>query len=97
MTPVDEPTVGEQIRRLGDQITRLEGQVSKLITVERHGYEIESVHKSVTLLAEKIASMEQAAQRDRDNQIQTRRLVWTAFVVPLGLLLLQFYLNSWSK
>lgn len=93
----DEPTVGEQLRRLGDQMDRIERQMSGLVSTEKFDFTQREAARESAILAERIGKIEAAAEKSRDDQIQTRRMVWTSLLIPLGLLLLQMYLSSWSK
>lgn len=93
----DEPTVGEQLRTLGAQLSRVEHRLSELVSTEKHEFTADKIATHQALQDAKIAKIETDAEKARESQIQTRRLVWTSFVIPLGLLLLSVYLSSWSK
>jgi uncharacterized protein involved in exopolysaccharide biosynthesis len=93
----DEPTIGEQLRTLGAQLTRVEARMSELVSRERYDFQVQADEQARAALAERIGKIEAASEKARDDQVQTRRMVWTAFLIPLGLVLLQFYLSSWSK
>jgi hypothetical protein len=93
----DEPTIGEQLRRLADQLTRVEARLAELVSHEKFEYTTREIATHQALQDARIDKIEAASDKQKEDQVQTRRLVLTAFLIPLGLVLLQFYLSSWSK
>lgn len=93
----DEPTIGEQFRRLGDQLSRVEARVAELVSSERFEFSRREIDTRISAQDARIDKLERENEKQRDHEVQTRRLVWTVFLVPLGLILLQFYLSSWGK
>lgn len=94
---IDEPTIGEQLRKLADQLTRVEMRLTELVSKEKFEHTTREIETHQRLQDARIDKIEAASDKQKDDQMQTRRMVWTAFLIPLGLVLLQFYLSSWSK
>lgn len=97
----DEPTLGEVARRLEaihadlkEDFRDLATRLDKKVSVER--YEIErrtadDVHRQ---LIERIAAIEQDRRKAEDQRRADRRLVLTALVAPVLILVLQLYLTA---
>lgn len=94
---MEEPTIGEQLRRLGDQLSRVEARITELVSLERFEFSTREIETHQRLQDARIDKIEAASDKAKEDQVQTRRMVWTSFLIPLGLVLLQFYLSSWSK
>lgn len=97
----DEPTLGEVARRLsavhadlkedlGQQAVRLDGKVSTEVFELR----MKALERDITIVTANIAEIE-AAQQDRERRrASDHRLILTALVAPVLLLLLQVYLST---
>lgn len=97
----DEPTLGEVVRRLEDVrqdlkedmqglAARLDGKVSQdVLRLEQ-----EAQDKATAALAERVKGLEDATRTREAQRAADRRLIMTALVVPVLIVLLQVYLNT---
>ena len=71
--------------------------MGELITAERFEYKTREIDARVDALTERMDKQEAERDKRLEDQTQMRRMIWTAGLVPLALMLLQVYLSSWSK
>lgn len=93
----DEPTVGEQLRRLGDALARIEGAVNGLVSHERFEHSNELLNRDIKSVAGEVEAIQKREEKRENERITTRRMVWTALAFPLCLLLLQVYVLPTGK
>lgn len=97
----DEPTLGEVVRRLEavhqdlkEDLRDVAGRLDSKVSLERYQYEQHGRDEAHKVLLERVKGLEDAA-KERDRQrAADRRLILTALVVPLLLVLLQAYLAT---
>lgn len=97
----DEPSTGELARRLEavhqdlkedlrDIARRLDGKVS----LDVFKLEQAAQDRATTALGERVKAMEEAARQQATQRAADRRLILTALVVPVLLVLLTAYLST---
>ncbi|MFF7881077.1 hypothetical protein ACH40F_07630 [Streptomyces sp. NPDC020794] len=97
----DDPTLGEVMRRLEDVRQDLKEDFRELGTrldskVSMERYQLEQVARddALKLLAERVRGMEDAAREKEKQRAADRRLIFTALIVPVLIVLLQAYLAA---
>jgi hypothetical protein len=97
----DEPTTGELMRRLEDVrldlkedlqslATRLDGKVDTLTL----NLQQQAQDERTAALAERVKAIEAAAREKERERAADRRLILTALVVPVLIVILQVYLST---
>ena len=97
----DDPTLGELARRLEDRvgdirddIKQLGALIDKRVSVERYLLEQQARDEGHRLLVERVKGLEDAAREKEKQRAADRRLILTALVVPVLLVLLTAYLAA---
>lgn len=97
----DDPTLGELARRLEDRvgdiredIKQLGATIDKRVSVERYLLEQQARDEGHRLVVERIKGLEDAAREKEKERAADRRLILTALVVPVLLVLLTAYLAA---
>lgn len=97
----DDPTLGELARRLEDRvgdiredIKQLGGLIDKRVSGERYLLEQQARDEGHRLVVERIKGLEDAAREKEKERAADRRLILTALVVPVLLVLLTAYLAA---
>ena len=97
----DEPTLGELGRRLDsgitdlrDDIRELAGRLDSKVDQTALGYQQQAQDERHTLLVARVQAIEDARVKEAAQRAADRRLILTALVVPVLLVLLQVYLAS---
>lgn len=97
----DDPTLGEVMRRLEDVRQDLKEDFRELGTrldskVSMERYQLEQVARddALKLLTERVRGMEDAAREKEKQRSADRRLIFTALIVPVLIVLLQAYLAA---
>ncbi|MFE2969930.1 hypothetical protein ACFXKC_40935 [Streptomyces sp. NPDC059340] len=97
----DDPTLGEVMRRLEDVRQDLKEDFRELGTrldskVSMERYQLEQVARddALKLLSERVRGMEDAAREKEKQRAADRRLIFTALIVPVLIVLLQAYLAA---
>ncbi|MFE4867743.1 hypothetical protein [Streptomyces sp. NPDC056682] len=97
----DDPTLGELARRLEDRLgdarddIRILGErIDSRVSMER--YQIERAQRDETYraLLERVKGIEEARKEQEKQRAADRRLIFSALVVPVLLVLLQVYLST---
>ncbi|ONK09423.1 hypothetical protein [Streptomyces sp. MP131-18] len=109
---MDEPTLGEIARRLADvhadlkeDVRDLAGRLDSRVSMERYQLEQQARDEALRLLVERVKGIEEARDREREQQDAERRaledrrradrrLAFSALVAPVLLLLLQVWLSA---
>jgi hypothetical protein len=97
----EDPTLGEVMRRLEDVRQDLKEDFRELGTrldskVSMERYQLEQVTRddALKLLVERVKGIEDAAREKEKQRSADRRLIFTALIAPVLLLLLQAYLAA---
>jgi len=97
----DDPTLGELARRLEDRvgdirddIKQLGALIDKRVSTERYLLEQQARDEGHRLAVERIKGLEDAAREKEKQRAADRRLILTALVVPVLLVLLTAYLAA---
>lgn len=97
----DDPTLGELARRLEDRLGDVRDDIRQLgiridgrVSLER--YQIEQAQREDVLkqLLERIKGIEDARKEQDKQRAADRRLIFSALIVPVLLVLLQVYLTT---
>jgi hypothetical protein len=98
---LDEPTLGEIVRRLEDMrqdlrddLRELAARLDSKVSMERYLLEQQSRDEAMRLLIERVKGIEDARTEERQQRERDRRLVFTALVAPVLLMLLTAYLGA---
>lgn len=97
----DEPTLGEVKRRVEagfadvkEDILTLATRLDSRVSMERYQLEQQASAKETRELTERVKALEEAA-REKERQRQAdRRLIFSALVVPVLLVILTVYLQA---
>lgn len=97
----DDPTLGELARRLEDRVGDIREDIKQLgvlidkrVTGERYLLEQQARDEGHRLVVERVKGLEDAAREKEKQRAQDRRLILTALVVPVLLVLLTAYLAA---
>lgn len=97
----DEPTNGELARRLEDRLGDLRDDIQQLgirldrsVSMERYQIEQQQRDDAHKLLLERVKGIEDARREQEKQRQNDRRLIFSALVVPVLLVLLQVYLST---
>jgi hypothetical protein len=97
----DEPTLGEVMRRLEDVRLDLKEDFRELgvrldskVSLERYQLEQVARDSTVTALTERVKGLEEAAKEKEQQRAADRRLIFSALIVPVLIVLLQVYLST---
>lgn len=97
----DDPSLGELARRLEDRvgdiredIKQLGTLIDKRVSIERYLLEQQARDEGHRQLVERVKSLEDGAREKDQQRAQDRRLILTAIVVPVLLVLLTAYLAT---
>ncbi|MFE9372237.1 hypothetical protein ACFYM2_21055 [Streptomyces sp. NPDC006711] len=97
----DDPTLGELARRLEDRLGDVRDDIRQLgiridgrVSLER--YQIEQAQRDDALkqLLERVKGIEDARKEQDKQRAADRRLIFSALIVPVLLVLLQVYLTT---
>lgn len=98
---MDEPTIGEVMRRLEDvrqdikeDVQALAQRLDTKVSSDVFKLEQAAQDRAHFDLIERVKAIETAKQRADDQRAADRRLLLTALVVPVVLLVLQVYLAA---
>lgn len=98
---MDEPTLGEIGRRLEDvrqdlkdDLREVAARLDSKVSMERYLLEQQSRDEAMRLLIERVKGIEEARDEERRQRERDRRLVFTALVAPVLLMLLTAYLGA---
>ncbi|MGQ4513713.1 hypothetical protein [Streptomyces sp. DW26H14] len=97
----EEPTLGELARRFEDRLADVRDDIKTLgeridsrVSLERYQLEQQARDKDHKELVERVKALEEAA-RERERQRQAdRRLIFSALIVPVLLVILTVYLQA---
>lgn len=95
----------ERFADVRDDVRGMEARLDKKVTLERYGYEQQSRDEAYRQLTERVRAIEVAREADADRRRREaqaaverraadRRLIFTALIAPVLLLLLGVYLTS---
>lgn len=97
----DDPTLGELARRLEDRlgdarddIRGLNNRIDSRVSMERYQIERQQADDAYKLLLERVKGIEEARKEQEKQRAVDRRLIFSALVVPVLLVLLQVYLAT---
>jgi hypothetical protein len=97
----DDPTLGELARRLEDRVGDIREDIKQLgvlidkrVSTERYLLEQQARDEGHRLLVERVKALEDAEREKHHQRASDRRLVLTALVVPVLLVLLAAYLAA---
>jgi predicted nucleic acid-binding Zn ribbon protein len=97
----DEPTLGEIVRRMEagfsdikDDFRELGRRLDTKVSMERYDIEQRARDEAHKLLLERVKGIEDARLEQERKRQADRRLILTALVVPVLLVLLQVYLST---
>jgi hypothetical protein len=98
---LDEPTLGEIGRRLEDvrqdlkdDLREVAARLDSKVSMERYLLEQQSRDEAMRLLIERVKGIEEARDEERRQRERDRRLVFTALVAPVLVLLLTAYMGA---
>lgn len=97
----DDPTLGELARRFEDRVGDIRDDIKQLgvlidkrVSVERYLLEQQARDEGTRLLVERVKALEDAGREKERQRASDRRLILTALVVPVLLVLLTAYLAA---
>lgn len=97
----DEPTLGEVMRRLEDVRLDLKEDFRELgvrldtkVSLERYQLEQQARDNAHTAITERVKALEEAAKEKERQRQNDRRLIFSALIVPVLLVLLTVYLQT---
>lgn len=97
----DDPTLGELARRLEDRFGDVRDDIQQLgirldsrVSMERYQIEQQQRDDAHKLLLERVKGIEDARKEQDKQRAADRRLIFSALVVPVLLVLLQVYLST---
>ncbi|MFD9633630.1 hypothetical protein [Streptomyces violascens] len=97
----DDPTLGELARRLEDRLGdvrddfRVMGErIDSRVSMERYQIERAQRDDAYRALLERVKGIEDARKEQEKQRAADRRLIFSALVVPVLLVLLQVYLST---
>ncbi|MEV5944845.1 hypothetical protein [Streptomyces sp. NPDC051994] len=97
----DDPTLGELARRLEDRLGDVRDDIQQLgirldsrVSMERYQIEQQQRDDAHKLLLERVKGIEDARKEQEKQRAADRRLIFSALVVPVLLVLLQVYLST---
>lgn len=97
----DDPTLGEVKRRVETGLTDVKEDIRNLVdaldrrvSMERYQLEKEARDKEIRELLERVKGIEDARKEQDKQRAADRRLIFSALVVPVLLILLQVYLST---
>ncbi|WP_255951536.1 hypothetical protein [Streptomyces odontomachi] len=97
----DEPTLGELARRFEDRLADVREDIQNLglrldsrVSLERYQLEREAMGKEVATLTERVKGLEETAREKERLRQADRRLIFSALIVPVLMVLLTVYLEA---
>lgn len=95
----------ERFADVREDVRGLEVRLDKKVTLERYGYEQQSRDESFRQLVERVRAIETAREAEKekkrqdeqrlaDRRASDRRLIFTALIAPVLLLVLSIYLST---
>jgi hypothetical protein len=97
----DDPTLGEVARRLEavrldlkDDVRELAARIDGRVSMERYQPDSAARDRELIALVERIKALEEAAREKEKLHAMDRRLIFSALIVPVFMVLLQVYLAT---
>lgn len=97
----DEPSNGELARRLEavhqdlkEDFRELAARLDAKVSMERYQLEQLAALERERVLGERVRAIEQAREQEKQQRANDRRLLFTALIAPVIMLLLTLYVNS---
>jgi len=97
----DEPTLGEVMRRLEDVRTDLKEDFRELgvrldskVSLERYQLEQQARDEASKQIIERVKALEGATREKEQQRAADRRLIFSALIVPILMVLLTVYLQT---
>lgn len=97
----DEPTTSELMRRLEDvrtdlkeDLQQLAGRLDSKVDSQMLGLQQQAQDERAAALADRIKAIEETAKKSADQRAADRRLILTALITPVLLVLLTVWLQA---
>ena len=97
----DEPTLGELARRVEDRLADVRDDIRVLgvrldsrVSLERYQLEREAMGKDLAGLVDRVKGLEETAHEKERLRQADRRLILSALIVPVLMVLLTVYLQA---
>lgn len=97
----DEPTLGEVVRRLEavhadlkEDLREYGHRLDTKVSLERYQLEQEADQTAIRRLGERVTAVEKAREQEQRDRRTDRRLIFSALVAPVLIVLFQAYMSA---